>query len=70
MKRQTGIGILFPSAKRAVGDLEAVGFHYEGPAKILGQKVTLCGTSTACESRFTIKVRSISRMSDVCAPQQ
>ena len=70
MKRQTGIGILFLNADRAVGNLEAVGFRSEGPAKILGQKATLRGTPTACESRLTIKVRSISRISGVCAPQQ
>ncbi len=70
MKRQTGFGILFPNAEFAVGKLEAVGFPPEGLAKSLAKKVTLRGTSTACDSRLTIKVRSISRMSDVCAPQQ
>jgi hypothetical protein len=62
--------LLNPESRAPIANLEAVGFPAEGFAKYLGQKVLVRGTSDGDGTRPTIKVRSIERVSDVCAPQQ
>jgi hypothetical protein len=53
-----------------IAALEAVGFPQEGFAKHLGHKVTVKGTSSSKEGRPVFQVRSVEKVSDVCAPQQ
>jgi hypothetical protein len=50
--------------------LEAAGFPQEGFAMHLGHKVTVKGTSSSKEGRSVFQVRSVEKVSDVCAPQQ
>ncbi len=71
LDQQDGGFVLLDEQKREpIANLEAVGFSAENFAKYLGQKVLVRGTSLPEKSRPTIKVRSIQRVSDVCAPQQ
>ncbi len=53
-----------------IANLEADGFAQEGFAKHLGHKVTVRGTSSPGDPRPTFKVRSITTVSETCAPQQ
>jgi hypothetical protein len=52
-----------------LANLEADGFPQEGFAKHLGHKVTVRGTSSPGDPRPTFKVRSITTVSETCAPQ-
>jgi hypothetical protein len=51
-----------------MASLEAVGFPQEGFAKHLGHKVTVKGTSTANHGRPVFQVRTVERVSEMCAP--
>jgi hypothetical protein len=51
-----------------IANLEADGFPQEGFAKHLGHKVTVRGTSSPGDPRPTFKVRSITTISETCAP--
>jgi hypothetical protein len=51
-----------------IANLEADGFPQEGFAKHLGHKVTVRGTSSPGDPRPTFKVRSITSISETCAP--
>jgi hypothetical protein len=51
-----------------IANLEADGFPQEGFAKHLGHKVTVRGTSSSGDPRPTFKVRSITTISETCAP--
>src|SRR5215510_5827529 len=53
-----------------IADLEAVGFETEGFAKHLGHKVTVRGQKAADGDRPVFKVRSITTVSETCAPAQ
>jgi hypothetical protein len=53
-----------------IANLAADGFPQEGFAKHLGHKITVRGISTPGDPRPTFKVRSITAVSDTCAPQQ
>jgi hypothetical protein len=53
-----------------IANLEADGFPQEGFAKHMGHKVTVRGTSSPGDPRPTFKVRSITTVSETCAPQQ
>lgn len=53
-----------------IANLEADGFPQEGFAKHMGHKVTVRGTSSPGDPRPTFKVRSITMVSETCAPQQ
>jgi len=53
-----------------IANLEADGFPQEGFAKHMGHKVTVRGTSIPGDPRPTFKVRSITTVSETCAPQQ
>jgi hypothetical protein len=53
-----------------IANLEADGFPQEGFAKHMGHKVTVRGTSVPGDPRPTFKVRSITTVSETCAPQQ
>jgi hypothetical protein len=53
-----------------LANLEADGFPQEGFAKHVGHKVTVRGTSIPGSPRPTFKVRSITTVSESCAPQQ
>ena len=53
-----------------IANLEADGFPQEGFAKHMGHKVTVRGTSIPGDPRPTFKVRSITTVSENCAPQQ
>lgn len=55
---------------KPIANLEADGFPQEGFAKHLGHKVTVRGSSTPGDPRPTFKVRSISLVSESCAPQR
>ncbi|HEX3879640.1 MAG TPA: hypothetical protein VHW24_21805 [Bryobacteraceae bacterium] len=55
---------------KPIANLEADGFPQEGFAKHLGHKVTVRGTSTPGDPRPTFKVRSITTVSETCAPQR
>src|SRR5215469_14573826 len=51
-----------------IANLEADGFSQEGFAKHLGHKVTVRGTSSPGDPRPTFKVRSITTITETCAP--
>jgi hypothetical protein len=51
-----------------IANLEADGFPQEGFAKHMGHKVTVRGTSSPGDPRPTFRVRSISTISETCAP--
>jgi hypothetical protein len=53
-----------------IANLEADGFPQEGFAKHLGHKVTVRGTSNPGDPMPTFKVRSITPVSETCAPQR
>ncbi len=53
-----------------VANLQADGFPQEGFAKHLGHKVTIVGVSTPGDPLPTFKVRSITTVSESCAPKQ
>ncbi len=55
---------------KPVANLQAEGFPQEGFAKHLGHKITVRGTSTPGDPIPTFKVRSITTVSDSCAPKQ
>jgi hypothetical protein len=55
---------------KPVANLQAEGFPQEGFAKHLGHKVTVRGTSTPGDPIPTFKVRSITTVSESCAPKQ
>ena len=54
----------------AIANLVADGFPQEGFAKHMGHKVTVRGTSSPGDPHPTIKVRSITTVSETCAPQR
>ena len=51
-----------------IADLEPDGFEREGFAKHLGHKVTVHGQKTASGDHPVFKVRSITTVSETCAP--
>jgi competence protein ComGC len=53
-----------------IAHLEADGFPTEAFAKHMGHKVTVRGTVVPGSSEPTFKVRSVTPVSDTCAPQQ
>jgi len=53
-----------------IAHLEADGFPTEAFAKHMGHKVTVRGTAIPGGSEPTFKVRSVTAVSDTCAPQQ
>jgi hypothetical protein len=55
---------------KPIAYLEADGFPQEGFAKHLGHKVTVRGISSPGDPRPTFKVRSITLVSETCAPQR
>ena len=57
-------------AASAQADLAAAeGFPQDGFAKHLGHKVTVRGTSIPRGTRPLFQVRSVEKISDVCAPE-
>jgi hypothetical protein len=55
---------------KTIATLVADGFPQEGFAKHLGHKVTVRGTATPGDPTPTFKVRSITMVSETCAPQR
>jgi hypothetical protein len=55
---------------KPIANLEADGFPQEGFAKHLGHKVTVRGISSPGDTLPTFKVRSITLVSETCAPQR
>ena len=51
-----------------IAELRAVGFDPEGFAKFLGNKVRVQGEKSSSTPTPVLKVRSIEKIADVCAP--
>ena len=55
---------------RRIAELQAVGFDREGFANFLGNKVRVQGELSSSTPTPLLKVRSIQRIADVCAPAE
>lgn len=67
---QNGLYVLTDDREmKPIANLRADGFPQEGFAKHVGHKVTVRGTSSPGDPRPTFKVRSITTVSETCAPQ-
>jgi len=56
--------------RRTIAPLQAASFPQEGFAKYLGHKVTVRGTMPQSGDRPLFQVRSVEKISDVCAAPQ